>query len=150
MVYCCSVIRFRIIQPLWQNFKSALKLMMVYFVFQQHFEPTLPNCLSHCVNFHCCKWPNIERKIWPSGHTVGTKSLADPSEMLKRSKRFLTLDFIVSLMHTLTLSISLFHTPSLSQAFSVYQTSSFHLSLTLSLSLSLMCIVHSVTRLGDF
>ena len=36
-----------------------------------YFELTLENLTLCWANCYCCKWPNIEQIIQPSGHTIG-------------------------------------------------------------------------------
>ena len=56
----------------WQfgKFLKSLAIFEALFTIWKVFEPTYfkKNCIG--TNFHCCKWPNIEQIMWPSGHTV--------------------------------------------------------------------------------
>ena len=58
----CSVNRFGKITSLWQVYEGL-------FCIWQNSEPTLAKLSCNRAIFHCCKWPNIERIIKPSGHT---------------------------------------------------------------------------------
>ena len=58
----CSVTRLGQISPLCQSYQS-LCIFTRYLIFGK----TL-NLL--CANFHCCKWPNDAKNIYPSGHTA--------------------------------------------------------------------------------
>ena len=60
-----SVTRFGEISPFGQNFKSIWPIFMSL----QNFEPTLKHLLLYWANFHCCKWPKIEKLVQRSGHT---------------------------------------------------------------------------------
>ena len=53
----------------WRN--SPLRLFFdVLFSILQNCEPTLVNCLCCWAFIHCCKGPNFERIIQPSGRTA--------------------------------------------------------------------------------
>ena len=52
--------KFGINLPLWQNYKSPWQFFEDLFGVRQNDEPTLAN-FYHLVNYHCCKWPNIEQ-----------------------------------------------------------------------------------------
>ena len=73
--------RFGLISPLWLNF----------IVFGQSFEgllriwPNIKRALAKIVdfwtNFNCCKWPNIQKSLWPSGHTVRGPPKVSPAKI---------------------------------------------------------------------
>ena len=65
-----SVTRFDKNLPLWRNFIYLWKNIEGYERIWQHFEPLLANFLCFWANANCCKWPNIEHLIKPSGHTA--------------------------------------------------------------------------------
>ena len=52
--------------PLWRN---NLVIFEPLFGVKQNFEPILARILCCWAIIHCCKWPNIEAVIYPSGHT---------------------------------------------------------------------------------
>ena len=56
-----SVTRFGEISPLWQYFKRRSHFCKGLSSVWQNFEPTSAMILCYWVNFHCCKWPNIEK-----------------------------------------------------------------------------------------
>ena len=60
--------RFGEISPLWQKFTSLWQIFDSFFLIWQNAEPTLAILWHYWANFHCCKWPNIE-KIKPPGNS---------------------------------------------------------------------------------
>ena len=62
-----SVTRFGEILPLWQKFTIFCQICDCLFPIWQNAEPTLANLWHYWANFHCCKWPKIEK--W-SNHLV--------------------------------------------------------------------------------
>ena len=57
----CSVTRFGEISPLWRQFTSLWQIVDGLFLILQNVNPILANLLHNWANFHCCKWPNIEK-----------------------------------------------------------------------------------------
>ena len=46
------------------HFGKSLRLWQIFnglFLIWQNAEPTLANLLHYWANFHCCKWPNLEK-----------------------------------------------------------------------------------------
>ena len=43
--------------------KAFGQLLKAFFSIWQIFEPTLTKYLRYWINFHCCKWPNIENNL---------------------------------------------------------------------------------------
>ena len=68
-----SVTRFGEFSPLWQKFTNIWQIFDSLFLIWQNAEHTSENLWYYWANFHCCKWPNIEKIIQPSGHTDHTK-----------------------------------------------------------------------------
>ena len=64
-----SVTRLGKLLPLWQNFESRWPFLRVYLVLCQNFEPTFVKNWCFWANCHCCKQPNVEQIIEPSGHS---------------------------------------------------------------------------------
>ena len=56
-----SVTRFGESLPLCQKFTSLWQIFDGLFIIWQNAEPTLANLWHYWANFHCYKWPNIER-----------------------------------------------------------------------------------------
>ena len=56
-----SVTRFGKISPFWHYFIGLRRLCEGLLGVGQKFGPTLVNMLCHWANFHCCKWPNIDK-----------------------------------------------------------------------------------------
>ena len=54
------------------------KILMVIQLVGQNFDPTLENCFCYWANFRCCKWPNIEQIIQPSGCTASNVVITFP------------------------------------------------------------------------
>ena len=67
-----SLTRFVKIMPLVQNFKSVCLFFEVLLIILKNSERILS---INSVNFHFCKWANIENIIQSSGHTVDNKSI---------------------------------------------------------------------------
>ena len=65
-----SVTRFGEISPFWKKYLTVFgNFSKVLFRIWNYFERAwAKNC--HRAKFHCCKWPNIEKLIYPSGHTA--------------------------------------------------------------------------------
>ena len=61
-----SVTRFGKNSPLRQSFKWLWQIWKGPLSIWQHFEHILAK--SYWAKFQCCKWPNIENVIKPSGH----------------------------------------------------------------------------------
>ena len=64
-----SVNRFGEISPLWRYFINIWPFIDGLDSIWQQFEHLLANYLCFRANGNCCKWPNIEHIIKPSGHT---------------------------------------------------------------------------------
>ena len=56
-----NVTRFGEILPLWQKFTSLWQKFNGLFLIWQNAEHTLANLQHYWTNFHCCKWPNLEK-----------------------------------------------------------------------------------------
>ena len=56
-----NVTRFGKISPLWQKFTRSRASFNGLFLIWQNAEPTLANLGHYWANFHCCKWPNLEK-----------------------------------------------------------------------------------------
>ena len=65
-----SVTRFGEILPIKQKFRNLWQHFKGLFDIWQSCEPTLGLFVCFWAKFHHCKWPNIEKTIWPSGHTA--------------------------------------------------------------------------------
>ena len=63
-----SVTRFAKISPLWQKNKVFGQLFMLINYLAQF--GTYFGSFCYWTNSHCCKWPNTEHIIWPSGHAA--------------------------------------------------------------------------------
>ena len=112
-----SVTRFDRISTLWQNFISLWPFFDGLLSNKQNFEPTLSNFVCSWANLHCCKFPNTEQIIKPSGHTVHDTHTDDiPKIPLLWSTRFALsfYFFFANVKHispclSLSLSLSLTH-----------------------------------------
>ena len=62
--------------PLWQHFKSLWVALKVLLNVRQHFDPIMAKKSCYWANLLCFKWPNVEKIIWPSGHTALLKGLS--------------------------------------------------------------------------
>ena len=67
----------RNLAALAERFKSLVIFMAVYLVFGIFFKLTLAKWSCHWAKFNCCNWPIVLKIIYPSGHTVCSKT--DPS-----------------------------------------------------------------------
>ena len=56
-----SVTRFGEISALWQILTGLWKTVDSLFLIRQNVDLILANLLHYWANFHCCKWPNIEK-----------------------------------------------------------------------------------------
>ena len=70
--YYVTPLKVQTVWPIWRNFGEILKAFVnyfrVYIVFDKILHIVL-NFLCYWANFHCCKWPEIE-KISQSCHTA--------------------------------------------------------------------------------
>ena len=63
---------------IWRNFdnleinRNLRQHLKGLFDIWQSCKPTLGLFVCFWAKFHRCKWPNIEKTIWPSGHTGHT------------------------------------------------------------------------------
>ena len=58
---------------IWQPFATSFKSLWQFYLILQlakFLTCFFANNVSHWANFYCCKWPNIEQIIQPSGHTA--------------------------------------------------------------------------------
>ena len=87
---CCIVTRFGEISPLrliFSVFRDNCKKISIWqkvFIFW-------PNLCCWAI-FICFKWPNIEQKIYPSGHIIYLSKQTDSSEMQFSTQNFGILD----------------------------------------------------------
>ena len=87
---CCIVTRFGEISPLrliFSVFRDNCKKISIWqkvFIFW-------PNLCCWAI-FICFKWPNIEQKIYPSGHIICLSKQTDSSEMQFSTQNFGILD----------------------------------------------------------
>ena len=56
-----SVTRYGEILPLWQKFTSLWQMFNGLYLIWQNTQPTLANLWHYWTNFHCSKWPNLEK-----------------------------------------------------------------------------------------
>ena len=68
-----SVTRFGEFSQLWHYVKKLWPFWNGSFSILQNFQITLVNFICYLTNFHCFKWPKIERTIEPSSHTVANR-----------------------------------------------------------------------------
>ena len=62
--------RFSAIPPLWQIFPNLWEYLNVLLVLGKVLNPLWHIFYAFEQIFIACKWPNIEKTIWSSGHTV--------------------------------------------------------------------------------
>ena len=67
-----SVTIFDVFSPLWLTIIVLWPFRRCVFSIWQNFELILANFICYWANFNCCKWPNTEQTIYPSGHTGST------------------------------------------------------------------------------
>ena len=83
-----SVTRFDEILPLWQKLRNIWQYFKGLFGIWQICETTLEQFLFFWANyFHCCKWPNLEKTIWPYGHTEDNIKTTNTHSLHTRSTR---------------------------------------------------------------
>ena len=65
-----SVNRFGEISPICKHLEIFGIILKVYLIFGKVVNPCLGLFACLWATFHRCKWPNIEKTIWPSNHTA--------------------------------------------------------------------------------